>query len=265
MLLEQSSTIADRVPWRFADGSVREIPSCYYEFALRHPDPDTGELYQGFVAASADRIFESTDTRHRRRMSMGLFSDYDGKGLNHVEMLYQTGERELAMSFCELLGCTVVPTDQANETGSTYICVYPDEADDDGINNVLYLSEIRPAQQQLEDALRRTLRGDAQLSSALEGYQTKARTLPFGIPHFGLRFPSFESIEPVLERLESCRDPALAKRFSVSVVRPSDPEALYGGVIQAFVFTDLIATGLFCLGQLIELQAQQATETTRGS
>ncbi len=58
--LEQASTLADRIRVRFGDHSEHEIPSCYYEFARRYPGP-TGDLYQGFVAASADRIFESTD------------------------------------------------------------------------------------------------------------------------------------------------------------------------------------------------------------
>ncbi len=57
-LLEQSSTMADRVVVRFSDREAT-IPSCFYEFALRYPKPD-GELYSGFVAASADKIFEST-------------------------------------------------------------------------------------------------------------------------------------------------------------------------------------------------------------
>lgn len=61
-LLEQSSTMADRAEVAFSDQIV-SIPSCFYEFALRYPMPD-GELYRGFVAASADKIFESTDSRH---------------------------------------------------------------------------------------------------------------------------------------------------------------------------------------------------------
>lgn len=60
-LLEQSSTMADRAEVAFADQTV-SIPSCFYEFALRYARPD-GELYRGFVAASADRIFESTDSK----------------------------------------------------------------------------------------------------------------------------------------------------------------------------------------------------------
>ena len=60
VLLEQSSTKAKNIPVQFTDGTL-DIPGCYYEFALRYAMPD-GVLYQGFVAASADKIFESTDT-----------------------------------------------------------------------------------------------------------------------------------------------------------------------------------------------------------
>lgn len=60
-LLEQSSTLADLYSIDFEEGTL-EIPSCYYEFALRYP-LSNGELYQGFIAASADKIFESTDVK----------------------------------------------------------------------------------------------------------------------------------------------------------------------------------------------------------
>lgn len=58
VFLEQGSTLADQVDVEFADGA-HTIPTCYYEFALRYETPE-GDLYDGFVAASADRIFEST-------------------------------------------------------------------------------------------------------------------------------------------------------------------------------------------------------------
>ena len=61
VFLEQSSTMAKEVEVRFKDGEMH-LPGCFYEFAMRYPMPD-GQLYQGFVAASADKIFESTDTR----------------------------------------------------------------------------------------------------------------------------------------------------------------------------------------------------------
>lgn len=56
--LVQGSTLADRQPVRFADGTHR-IPTGYCEFAKRYPDAQ-GHLYEGFVPNSADRIFEST-------------------------------------------------------------------------------------------------------------------------------------------------------------------------------------------------------------
>lgn len=58
-LLQQSSTMSDMVKVNFIEG-VYEVPSCYYEFAQRYPDTD-GELYSGFIAKSADKIFESTN------------------------------------------------------------------------------------------------------------------------------------------------------------------------------------------------------------
>ena len=60
VLLEQGSTLAERMEVAFAGGVVHEIPTCYYEFARRFEESD-GTLYQGFVAASVDTIFESTD------------------------------------------------------------------------------------------------------------------------------------------------------------------------------------------------------------
>lgn len=60
-LLEQSSTLAEKASVAFEEGTF-EIPACYYEFARRWPTPN-GELYAGFLAANADKIFESTNVR----------------------------------------------------------------------------------------------------------------------------------------------------------------------------------------------------------
>lgn len=57
--LAQSSTRADAIDVAFDDGTFR-VPSCYYEFAHRFPLP-SGELFHGFVPASADKLFHSTD------------------------------------------------------------------------------------------------------------------------------------------------------------------------------------------------------------
>jgi hypothetical protein len=64
-MLRQSSTLADIVNIKFIEGNY-DIPCCYYEFAQRYPNPD-GRLFSGFVAKSADKIFESTNNYLNRK------------------------------------------------------------------------------------------------------------------------------------------------------------------------------------------------------
>ncbi|PKV51190.1 uncharacterized protein DUF1338 [Aquimarina sp. MAR_2010_214] len=58
-LLEQSSILADVVEVEFEE-NVKQITSCYYEFSYRHKN-DQDAIFNGFIADSADKIFESTD------------------------------------------------------------------------------------------------------------------------------------------------------------------------------------------------------------
>jgi hypothetical protein len=64
-LLEQASTLADKISYVFAGGETHEIPSCYYEFAKRYKD-ESGKIYEGFIPASADKIFESTFVKGKK-------------------------------------------------------------------------------------------------------------------------------------------------------------------------------------------------------
>ena len=59
--LKQSSTLADKVEVKFRQGNYH-LPCCYYEFAQRY-ETESGSLYSGFISNSADKIFESTDSR----------------------------------------------------------------------------------------------------------------------------------------------------------------------------------------------------------
>jgi hypothetical protein len=72
-LLEQSSTMANKVMVKFKQGSFAVLNS-YYEFARRYPEKG-GKLYQGFIAASADKIFESTDVKLANKVN------YESTGL----------------------------------------------------------------------------------------------------------------------------------------------------------------------------------------
>ena len=57
--LEQSSIMAEDISVDFDSltDEMHDIPGCYYEFALRHNN------FDGFIAGSADKIFESTDNK----------------------------------------------------------------------------------------------------------------------------------------------------------------------------------------------------------
>lgn len=61
-LLIQAATMADTRMINFKDAGEQLVSSCYYEFAQRFKQ-ENGQLYQGFVPNSADKIFESTNVR----------------------------------------------------------------------------------------------------------------------------------------------------------------------------------------------------------
>lgn len=62
-LLQQSSTLAEMIQMEFEEGTY-EVPACFYEFAIRYPDAN-GEFFSGFIAANANKIFESTNFREK--------------------------------------------------------------------------------------------------------------------------------------------------------------------------------------------------------
>lgn len=59
--LQQSSTLAEMIQMEFEEGTY-EVPACFYEFAIRYPDSN-GQLFSGFIAANANKIFDSTNFR----------------------------------------------------------------------------------------------------------------------------------------------------------------------------------------------------------
>lgn len=69
-LLQQSSTVADSIPFSFSDGVTESVPCSYIEFAERLvlpqyrnlPENEVKEFHRrdGFEVGNADKIFEST-------------------------------------------------------------------------------------------------------------------------------------------------------------------------------------------------------------
>lgn len=180
------------------------------------------------------------------------FLGYKGRLLNHLEMVYRPGERQLVTKLFTALGCTVT------DTGSTYLVIGVGATDKYMLNNTLYASEVTEEQWRLEQQLQKALEGESPLAAAYAGYDEKFHREPQRTSHFGLRYPSFEKLEETLRHLQNDLDPELAGRVAIKgVFRPGEPGSLADFIMQAFIKTDIAASGLITFGQHIELQAQR--------
>jgi hypothetical protein len=184
---------------------------------------------------------------------MKKIAQYQGRLLNHVETLYRPGERALAIELAEALGCTVLDTGFKGDGADTFLGAHPDPEDHDRANNAFFLSEMRPEQVALEAALRQVCDADASLADQLEQYRNTARTKPFGVPHFGIRFRAASDVAAAGERLAALQE-KLGDRLHFRIFHPGQADAAGGELMQAFVYQDVIVSGSFLIGQLIELQ-----------
>ena len=174
--------------------------------------------------------------------------------LNHVEFVYRPGERELAKRFFELWGCAVT------DRGGTFFTVCIDSTVHDFMNNCFYASEVTPEQWALETALQGTMQ-DTAVEEANHHYRERLSREPQRSYHFGVRFLDLEQLESALQRVTAAgnQDPDFVGRVAVSgVFRPGDAGSYSDTLVQAFVRTDVVASGLLTLGQHIELQWQPA-------
>lgn len=186
---------------------------------------------------------------------MEKIADYTGRMLTHVETLYRPGERELAVEIAEALGCAVTDTGFKGDSDETFLAVHPNPGDRNVGANVFYMSQMTPEQHRLEQRLARLGEEDSAFRADLDAFRGKARSRPFGVPHFAIRYDSAEAIEAAAAKIEGELAPKLGDRLHFRIYRPGDSDAAGGDVIQAFLHQDVIVSGSFLHGQLIELQA----------
>lgn len=174
------------------------------------------------------------------------------RALNHVELVYAPGERPLARALFELLGFDV------RDSGGPFLTGMIQNGQGDFANNALYASEVTAEQWALELALRAAI-GGGDLSGPAGDYLASLRAHPQRSCHFGIRYPTADDHEAAIGRIAHVADhaPELAGRATLSgVFRPGDPGSYTDTMTQAFVRTDVIASGLLAFGQHIELQWQ---------
>ena len=166
------------------------------------------------------------------------------RSITHVETVYRPGERELAKQVFELLGFRVL------DRGGTFFTAMVEPEQTNGSVNACYSSEVTAEQWALESELQR------QAGDAVERFRTGRRTVPQRSFHFGFRVGEQGQQDALVERVRAAGEAGdLAGRVGVDgVFRPGDPGALAPNMVQAFVWTDVIASGLLTLGQYVEIQ-----------
>jgi hypothetical protein len=173
--------------------------------------------------------------------------------LNHVELVYRPGERELAKRFFELWGCAVV------DRSGTFFTAFVDSGVPDSMNNCFYGSEVTPEQWALEVALEHAMRSGV-LDDAARRYLERLSREPQRSYHFGVRFRDLGQLESTVHHVTAAGndDPELGGRVAVSgVFRPGETGSYSDTMVQAFIRTDVVASGLLTFGQHVELQWQQ--------
>jgi hypothetical protein len=185
--------------------------------------------------------------------------------LNHMEMQYRPGDRALAGRVFELLGMRVV------DDGGEWLFAFVDSTVDDYQNNAFYASEVTPEQLALERALDAAMDVGSDPPSAVESteasveadlgavarqYLRRIHDEPQRTFHFGIRFYRRDDFEAALDRIRgAAAEGDLAGRVELSgVYYPDDPGTYAPNMIQAFVKTDVVASGLLAFGQHIEMQ-----------
>jgi hypothetical protein len=171
--------------------------------------------------------------------------------LNHVELVYRPGEREVARALFETLGCAI------RDSGGPFLSAMVDPATGNYLDNVMYCSEVTTEQWAFEQALQGALGRDAELGETGRSYASLLARAPQHAFHFGITYETLAEWEEALTRIEKAGadDPDLEGRLSVrAVFRPGDPGSFGDTFVQAFIHTDVVAAGLLTLGQHIELQ-----------
>ena len=193
--------------------------------------------------------------------------------LGHLALHYRPGDFEPARALFEALGAHL------EDNGPAGFCtiVFGREGWN-YVDNVMYLGQAGPVKLGLEAAVTESLRiGTDDEDPRATAFRNMRDSSPESLDHVGIRYASFEELERAVLALQDATAPggALEGRAVVTKyrARAGQDEAIdaqmatspifrdhdeagtsfadYG--VQVFVKTDLCTTGLFAMGQTIEL------------
>ncbi len=184
---------------------------------------------------------------------MDRMAEYSGGFLNHMEGIYRSEDRALAVELAKALGLSVSEL-QFTANSRPLLAVHPNADDLDPTNNVFFLYEMPEVQRKLVDLLSNRIDTDPELRAATQDYREAVETSPPIMPHFGLRYRSPAVLQAAMERLERGISQELKARVSIWEVPPYKPINGLPDIRQIFVRTDVFFVGASPFEQAIELQ-----------
>jgi hypothetical protein len=172
--------------------------------------------------------------------------------ITHSECIYAPGDGDLVKALFAALGFAV-----KNAEGHPYIIAHVDPDVLDVMSNVIYASELTPMQRAFEKTLQETLASSKEFRQATDNWEKDFRDDPQRSVHFGVQYESRESFQATVDRLRQVSGPGepLEGRLLVTgVYFPGDDLSITETMAQAFVWTDVMASGILTFGQHLELQ-----------
>lgn len=188
---------------------------------------------------------------------MQQMSEYEGSFFNHMEGIYRTEDRDLAVELVEALGLVAADI-KFTENSRPILAVHPNAADRDPTNNVFFLYEMPELQRRVVDLMQKRIADDPELRGAVEEYRQTAQKMPAIMPHFGLRYGSAEELQKVMDRLEHRLSPELKERVGVFEMPAYEPIDGLPDIKQVFVRTNVFSIGAAGFEQAIELQVDRS-------
>jgi len=172
--------------------------------------------------------------------------------ITHTECIYAPGDGPLVKEVFEALGFGVRPG-----AHSPYVIAFVDPEVKDVMKNAVYASELTAQQQVFEKTLQEALADSDELRQAAHDWEQDFRDDPQRSVHFGFQYESREAFEARVDRLREVSGPGqpLEGRLVVTgVYYPGDKGSITDSMAQAFVWTDVLASGILTFGQHLELQ-----------
>jgi len=188
-----------------------------------------------------------------RKISMSGQATDIARKLNHVEFVHRPGERDLVNAFFKLLGSEVVDVME----GRYLVCpIDPSTFAASQNDNYVAGTQVKPDQWTFDQALMEAL-SNGPLAASFAEYQDMLDRTPQDGMHFGIHLSAVQDWEDAVARIGAVEEhaPELSGRVRLcGAFRPGEPGSV-GAIHQAFVWTDVIASGPLAFGQRIELSA----------